>query len=172
MTPTASSICRRFFLVVAFATATTHAVTAAENTSAETKARMIQLVDKLETDPFTKDGKEIRGELLTWLTEAPDVSVTICPNMFGDIKKIKGNEATILVVQLMFSEAKFLLEHPDRSSDTLAVNVAGVEGVLRTYASMQTVKPKLAIREFDQLAQLQASGQLAAKVEARVAECR
>jgi hypothetical protein len=154
------------------AVAATQVAGAAENTSAETKARMIQLINKLETEPFTKDGKEIRGEVLTWLTEAPDVSVRVCANMFGNIKKIKSEEGGTLVVQLMFSEAKFILEHPEKAADQRAVNVAGVEGVLRTYAAMQAVNPKLSIREFDQLAQLQASGQLAAEVESRLATCQ
>jgi hypothetical protein len=151
--------------------ATTSAASAAGVTSAETKARMIQLIDKLETDPFTKDGKDVRAEVLTWLAEAPDVSVTVCANVLGDIKKIKGDEGGILVVQLMFSEAKFILENPDKATNQLAINVAGVEGVLRTYTAMKSVKPKLAVREIDQLAQLQADEQLAAAVAARMAAC-
>lgn len=133
---------------------------------------MIQLINKLESDPFTKDGKDVRAEVLIWLTEAPDVSVSLCPDVLGDIRKIKGDDGKTLVVQLMYSEAKFILEHPDKAADQLAVNVAGVEGVLRTYAAMQAVKPKLSIPEFDQLSQLQASGQLVAAVETRLATCK
>src|SRR5690348_13155036 len=122
---------------------------AAEPTSDKTKARMIELIGKLEADPFTKDGREIRSEVLIWLTEAPDVSVSVCGDVLGDITKFKGDEGGTLVVQLAFSEAKFILEHPDKAADQHEINVAGVEGVLRTYASMRVSKPKLAIRQLD-----------------------
>ncbi len=108
---------------------------------------------------------------MTWLAEAPDVTVKLCPRVLGDFRKIKGNEGSILVVQLMFSEAKFILEHPDKATDQHAINVAGVEGVLRTYAAMQAVKPKLAIPELDRLVQLQASGQLGTTVDEALAKC-
>ena len=170
MKPIASSFFKAALLTTLCAIATV-CVAAAEVTSAETKARMIQLINKLESDPFLKDGKKVRGEVLSWLTEAPDVTVTVCTDVLGDIDNIKGDEVGTLVVQLMFSEAKFILEHPDMAANQHAVNVAGVEGVLRTYASMQAVKPKLAIPEFDQLARMKASGQLGAEVKRRLAAC-
>ncbi|MBC3873971.1 hypothetical protein [Undibacterium flavidum] len=145
---------------------------AAEATPAETKTRMIRLINQLETDPFLKDGKSVRSEVLSWLTEAPDVSVNVCTNVLGDISKIKGDDGGTLLVQLMFSEAKFILEHPDKATDQHAINVAGIEGVLRTYASMQRSKPTLTIREFDQLTQMKTSGQLGAEVEKRLTECK
>ena len=146
--------------------------TAAEVTSTETKARMIQLINKLESDPFMKDGKIVRGEVLSWLTEAPDVSVNVCTHVLGDIRKIKGDDAGTLVVQLMFSEARFILEHPDKATDQHAINVAGIEGVLRTYASMQASKPKLSISELDELSQMNTSGQLGTEVDKRLVECK
>ena len=171
MKESTSSACRALLLAALSMVATTSVVNAAEATSAETKARMISLISKLESDPFTRDGRDIRGEVISWLTEAPDVTVKVCTNVLGDITKIKGDDGGTLVVQLMLSEAKFILEHPDKEADQLAVNVAGIEGVLRTYAAMRAVKPKLAIREFDQLAQLQTSGQLAAETDKRLATC-
>lgn len=142
-----------------------------QETPAATKTRMIQLIGMLESDPFLKDGKEVRGEIMSWLVEAPDVTVKICPNVLGDVRKIKGNEGRILVVQLGFSEAKFILENPDKATDQHAINVAGVEGVLRTYAAMKTTKPKLAIPEIDRLVKLQESGQLGAAVDEGLAKC-
>ena len=171
MTKAASSICRVLLLAAALALATTGVSAAAGSTTPETKARMLQLIETLETDPFIRNGKAIRGEVTTWLIDAPDIHVALCPSLLGDITKIKSDEGGTLVVQLMFSEAKFILDHPDQASDQGAVNVAGVAGVLRTYASMKAVKPALAIREFDELAKLQASGQLAAEVIKRSESC-
>lgn len=158
-----------FLMTVMISTAT---ATATKDTPAETKAIMIQLINQLERDPFLKDGKSVRGEVLSWLTDAPDVSVNVCTHVLGDISKIKGDDGGTLVVQLMFSEAKFILEHPDKATDQHAINVAGIEGVLKTYASMQASKPKLSIREFDQLSKMKTSGQLSAEVEKRLTKCK
>jgi hypothetical protein len=144
---------------------------AAEPTSDKTRARMIQLIGKLEADPFAKDGEEIRSEVLTWLTEAPDVTVSVCRDVLGDITRFKDAEGGILALQLAFSEARFILEHPDKALDQHAIKVAGVEGVLRTYASMRVSKPKLAIRQIDEWSRLQTSGQLGPEVDKRLAAC-
>ena len=151
--------------------ATMQGVAAEQKTSAATKARMIQLISVLESDPFLKDGTEVRDEIMSWLAEAPDVTVKVCPKVLGDIKKIKGDEGGMLVVQLMFSEAKFILEHPDKAMDQHAINVGGVEGVLRTYAAMKTAKPKLAIPEFERLIEVQAAGGLGDMVDQGLEEC-
>src|SRR5688572_6703464 len=130
----------------------------AQETSAATKTRMIELIGTLESDPFIKGGKKLRGEVMSWLAEAPDVAVQLCPAVLGDIEEIESDEGETLVVQLIFSEAKFILQNPDKATDQRAINVGGVEGVLRTYAAMRAAKPKLAIPEFDRLVKLQASG--------------
>lgn len=169
---TTAAIYGRALLIVALSAAsTTRAAAAGEVTPTETKVRMIQLIGELESDPFATNSEEIRGEVMSWLTDAPDVTVKVCARVLGDIDKIKGDEGETLVVQLVFSEAKFILEHPDKATDQRAINVAGVEGVLKTYAAMKIAKPKLAIREFDQLVKLQASGQLGAAIDTGLAEC-
>jgi hypothetical protein len=157
--------------VVFSAVAVMRVSVAAEETSAATKTRMIQIIETLESNPFVKDGKKIRGEVMSWLTEAPDVAVMLCPEVLGIVRDDLDDDAATLVVQMMFSQAKFILEHPDKATDQHAVNVAGVEGVLRTYAAMQAKKPKLAIPEFDRLVKLQASGQLGVAVDEGLAKC-
>ena len=44
---------------------------------------MIRLVETLEQQPHHPEGREMRRKVLTWLTEAPDVSVTICEQLLG-----------------------------------------------------------------------------------------
>jgi hypothetical protein len=153
------------------AIATMQVVAAEQETSAATKARMIQLISILESDPFLKEATEVRDEILGWLAEAPDVTVKVCPKVLGDIRKIKGEEGGTLVVQLMFSEAKFILEHPDKATDQHAINVGGVEGVLRTYAAMKVAKPNLAIPEFERLIEVQSAGGLGAVVDEGLKKC-
>ena len=167
-----SNIGPTLLLVALSAFAATPVPAAAQETSAATKARMIQLIGVLESNPFIKDGKEIRGEVMTWLTEAPDVAVMLCPEVLGDFREIDDDESATLLAQMMFSEARFILENPDKATDQHAINVAGVEGVLRTYAAMKARKRKLALPQFERLVMLQASGQLGAAVDEGLAKCK
>ena len=141
-------------------------------TSPEVKARMIRLIGQLESDPYAKDGKDIRREVLVWLIDAPDVTVGICTNVLGDIKKLKGDDGATLTTQLAFSQAKYILEHPDKAADKHAVNIAGVEGVLRTYEAMKRAKPKVKFAPMEQLLQLQSNGGLDAFVDSGLAQCK
>lgn len=141
-------------------------------TSAEKRTQMIQLIAALERNPYHKDAKAARRAVLEWLTEAPDVSVTICPALLVDMGKLKGDDGTILFGQLPFAEARFILEHPDQASDAHAVHQAGVEGVLRTYASMKAAKPKLELEPMEKLVRIQAEGKLAEFVTDAMTKCK
>jgi hypothetical protein len=143
-----------------------------QSTSAETKARMLQLIATLETDPYNKDAKAYRREVLVWLTDAPDVTVELCADLLGDVKKLKGDDGAALVGQLAFSEAKYILEHPEKAKDRHAVSVAGIDGVLRTYVAMKTAKPNVKIEPMDRLIQIQADGKLDAYTDQALANCK
>ena len=99
---------------------------AAEPTSSQTKAEMIRLIDTLEKQPNHPDGREMRGKVLTWLTEAPDVSVSLCGDYLG-IQDLDKDQGGALVLQQPFAEAKFILEHPDKANDEAAVHLAAAE---------------------------------------------
>jgi len=65
---TITSTFAQVILLIGLSVVATMRVSAAEQgTSAATKARMIQLITMLESDPFLKDGKEVRGEVMSWL---------------------------------------------------------------------------------------------------------
>jgi len=141
-------------------------------TAPEKKAEMIRLIQALETTPFGKGAKEARREVLLWLTDAPDVTVTMCPQLLVDLKKFKGDEGAALVGQLAFSEAKFILENPDKAKNAGAVHMAGTEGVIRTYTAMKADKPKLSIEPMEHLLQLQSQGKLPEHVTSAIASCK
>jgi hypothetical protein len=111
-------------------------------------------------------------EVLVWLIEAPDVTITLCTDVVGGIKKFKGDEGSALVAHLTFAEARFILQNPEKSSDKLAVNVAGVEGVITMYQAMKTTKPKLKIDPVEKLIQLQSEGKLTSFVEEGLKNCK
>src|SRR5262245_23397540 len=91
------------------------AARAAAPTTPEQRAEMIGLVAKLESAPYAKDASDTRGKVMAWLIEAPDVSVTLCPALLIDPDALAGEDGEALASQLMFSEARFLLENTDQA---------------------------------------------------------
>ena len=133
---------------------------------------MIRLIDTLEKHPDDPNARDMRAAVLSWLTEAPDVAVTLCGE-FLDIKKFEPDgPGGDLVLQEAFAEAKFILENPDQAQDAHAVHLAGVEGALRTYAVMKAEDPKLLIPPMEKLVKLQAERKLPEHISKAMAKCK
>jgi hypothetical protein len=144
---------------------------AAGPTSPEMRAEMIRLIDQLEKYPNEQSAGGARTKVMDWLTEAPDVTVNVCGDLLGGLDKYNENQAGDLLMALMFSEAKFILQNPERAADDHAVHLAGVEGVLRTYAAMKGDDPNLKIKPMENLARLQAEQKLPEHVTKAMEKC-
>ncbi|MFL6253407.1 MAG: hypothetical protein ACJ74T_00140 [Pyrinomonadaceae bacterium] len=138
----------------------------------EERAQTVRLAHALESDPLNDSAKQARSWLIVFLTEVPDVNITICTNLLGDLLSTKKNYAPELVTQPMFSEAAYIIEHPEKASDQMAVHLAGVEGALRAYEAILKAKPKAHHQFLDELIVKRDKGELAAYVEETVkAKC-
>ena len=126
----------------------------------------------LETNPFAKEAKDYRASLLYFLAEVPDITVTLCTNIFGEPKQFKGDYDAELTGQTAYSQGKFIVENPDKATDETAVYVAGVEGVLRTWESIKKEKPKAKFKLMDELLEKQKAGTLAEYVKTNSAKCK
>lgn len=91
----------------------------------EERRRAVGIATLLENDPLNKDQKALSRELLLWLISVPDISVKMCTSVLGDYSKIKGDYAPTITTQLTFSEAKFVIEHPDQAHDEYQVLPGG-----------------------------------------------
>ena len=132
---------------------------------------MIKLIGELEKNPYGRDSKANAAEVLTWLIDAPDVSVTVCTALLVDPERLEGIEGSSLAGQLMFEEARFILENPGKAQDAQSVHLAGVEGVLRTYAAMKVETKDLALEPIEKLIRMKADGKLAAFVGKVTEKC-
>jgi len=132
----------------------------------------VQMVNFLETQPFAKQAKDYRASLLYFLAEVPDITVKLCTNVFGESKKFKGDYDAELTGQLAYSQAKFIIENPDKAKDETATYLAGVEGVLRTWESIKKEKPKAKFKLMDELLEIQKAGTLAEYVKANATKCK
>ena len=138
----------------------------------EERKRAVEIATLLENDPLNKNAKTLSSELLLWLIQVPDITVNLCSNVLGEYSKIKGDYSPTIVTQLTFSEAKFIIEHPDQAKDDYQVNLAGVEGVLKTYENIKKAKPKVKIEGLEQLLVKQRAGQLADAVKDAMSGCK
>ena len=143
----------------------------AEPTSPATRVEMIKLIDGLEKHPNDPDAGDARTKVMTWLTDAPDVTVNVCPQLLGGLEKFKEDEGGDMLMSLMFSEARFILEHPEQAGNDPAVHLAGIEGVLRTYAALKADDPKLKIAPMEALARIQAEQKLPELVAKAMEQC-
>jgi len=168
-------ILKKFLLVVTFFTLVAAASGQQQQrgpSTPEERKRAVEIATLLENDPFNKDAKQLSQELLLFLIQVPDVNVHICTNVLGDYKKIKGDYSPTITSQLTFSQAKFVIEHPDQANDAYQEYLAGVEGVLITYKNMKTAKPKIKIEPLEDLLAKQTAGQLAEFVKSAMAGCK
>lgn len=140
--------------------------------TAQERQTAVALATSLENDPLGKKAKDYRSALFVWLAEVPDITVTVCTDMLGDLKKIKGDYSSELIMQMTFAQAKFIIEHPEQAKDDQQVYLAGVEGVLRTYAAIKQAKPKVKIEPFEELLVKQQAGQLAGHVKSAMGKCK
>ncbi len=134
--------------------------------TAEERDKAVKAARLLESDPFSKDAKNTRAWALNWLIQVPDISVTLCSGYFPPLfERFDKNYAFEIANQMALASAAFVIEHPGRASDRIAVNLAGLEGSLRIYETILKTKPKARWPFLDDLIAKREAGQLRAYVE-------
>jgi hypothetical protein len=127
------------------------------------KEKVLAIIEALETDPLGPRSKDLRAALLYWLTEVPDLTVVLCPDVLGEMDKFGKYEGE-LTTQLSFSQAGFLLRNPSGDPRSVPAQLAGAVGTLRAYQAMLKADPKARSKVLDELLQKQENGDLEAHV--------
>lgn len=138
----------------------------------EQRQQAVQMITFVEKNPFAKESKEYRRALTFFLIQVPDITVKLCYNVLGKDKQLKGDHETEITGHLMFAQAKFIIENPDKAQDDAAVYLAGVEGALRLWQAIKVEKPKAKFTLMDELLAKQQAGTLAEHVQAGMKECK
>jgi hypothetical protein len=140
--------------------------------TAEERRRAVETTRKLEREPLARGSDEARRWLFQWITDIPDINVTSCSGPLDVLlEEEDGPYASILYVQAVFGMTAYLIENPKKAGDELAVQTAGIESVLRAYASILRADSEARWAELDALAKAQKAGKLRGVVERRV-KCR
>jgi hypothetical protein len=135
------------------------------------RREVVELATSLETEPLSKKAKKNRQKVLDLIHAAPDLRVDPCRGVLGELLLVKKLEAQQLYVQLEFSTAKYLAEHPEAGGDREHAILEGLEGVLRTYDAMHHTNPALVIAFVDELVERRSRDELDDYVREALAEC-
>jgi hypothetical protein len=136
----------------------------------EERQHALELVEMLETTPDAPEAKEARSWLVIWLSSVPDLTVHFCLDPLGSARDLEPVPDD-LKVQAAFSQAAYLIRHPQADPKSPEVFVAGVEGVLSAYQALRAHGGVPRLPAYEALAQEKAAGRLRQVVESRLAHC-
>lgn len=157
-------------LVMSFAASPASAARRGPSTLEE-RSKAIGLVRALEVEPLNDSARDSRRWLVAWLSEIPDITVQMCPALLGENFEVNKKYAAELTLQQSLSSAAFIIEHPERANDKLAVSLAGVEGVFKAYEAILDQKPKAHFKSLDALIEAKSKGTLETIVAQNMKAC-
>jgi len=137
----------------------------------EERAKAVQFAHDLETNPLGPQAKNEREWLTLWLIEVPDITVEVCPRLLGSELPDKKKFGTEIVSQLMFSEAAFMIENPDKAKDSISVHAAGTNGALKVYEAILKEHPKAQLKSLDEITSRRDKGELQNYVQEAMKYC-
>lgn len=137
----------------------------------EERARALELVELLETQPSATEAQDAMKWLLGWLIEIPDITVNFCVDTLGTPEELEGVPNRLTVHQA-FAQAAFFIRNPKARSGSTEAYVAGVEGALRAYESMKAAGMVAEIPAFEEMLKKKTSGELEKVVKKRVKKCK
>jgi hypothetical protein len=133
----------------------------------EEKTRALAAIDDLETHPLGPNAKDERKWLTIWLIEVPDIHVGLCTDLLPDVPKKRDGE--IIPIQMVYSSARYAIQHDGGSSTSVEQYQAGVEGALKVYEALLADHPKDRDPALDELVQRRNTGTLKEYVTERAA---
>jgi hypothetical protein len=125
------------------------------------------MIADLETNPLGPQAKEERRWLTYWLIEVPDIHVGFCTDLLPDLPKGDKKDSNFIATQMMFSSARYAIQHGGGSSDSVEQYQAGVEGALKVYENLLAQNPKDRNPRLDDIVQKREAGTLPAYVKER-----
>jgi hypothetical protein len=138
------------------------------STEAE-RATALAAIDDLEKNPLGPNAKDERRWLTIWLIEIPDIHIGFCPAVLPNLPKGTKNDADILSTQLMYSGARYAIEHIGSTAEDPGQYVTAVQGTLRMYEVLVAQKPKDQLPAMDALLKQRDAGTLDDYVKAQAA---
>ena len=140
--------------------------------TAEERARAVQVSKALRADPTASSVQKDREWMMVWLIQIPDISVKLCPSIYGDLGDSKSANAGALIATMMASQAAFVIENPKKAKDDRAIYYAGLDGLLDGYRAIQQKDPKYTLPNLDELLKKRSDGKLEEYVQDAAKKCK
>ena len=139
----------------------------------EERARAVQIAKALRADPTAPGLQPEREWLIKWLIEIPDISVSLCSSLMGDLGDSKTSaHPGELIATMMAAQAAFVIENPSKAKDKTAVYNAGIEGALDAYKAIRAKDPSYTVSQLNAFEKAQSEGKLADSVKSAAKKCK
>lgn len=142
------------------------------HSSIEDRQRFVSITRDIEKAPLDSSLKAHRAWAVRWLTDAPDITVTVCSDSLAGVVLSEYPYSTEILVQYMFSMAAGIIEDPEMRNDKILEQLTGVEGALSAYRSILRHKPEARSPTLDDLIETQIRGELIEFVGKAYASCK
>ena len=133
---------------------------AQDSSTPEERAQWIQVKRSLEGSPLDADVDRQGEAALNRLMAVHDIHVPLCQALFNEFRSMKYAYAHAITRQYMIASAVFMIENPDKASDTNAMNLAAVESTLKSYQAILQQKPDAKAKSLEDLLKKQSQGKL------------
>ena len=131
--------------------------------------RLVKLAAKLQVDPLNPAYEEDRAWAMKWIEDIPDITINLCDAIYAPMKD--APHGSLLAEVFTISATAYIIQHPDKAQLDVAVNEAGVEGMLKAYQTIVSRAPRQKSDDLDDLLSKQKSGTLEQWVSEQTLKC-
>lgn len=135
------------------------------------RARFVSITRELEKAPLDPGLKDDRAWALQWLTDAPDITVSVCAEPLGGVVGSGYPHAPAILVQYVYAMAAGIIEHPETADDKVGQQIAGVESALAAYRAILRAHPEANSPALNGVLESEARGELPAFVRQAYDSC-
>jgi hypothetical protein len=134
------------------------------NSTPEERAHWVELARKLEADPLNGGLNKDAEKAMKRLIEIKDIHIPLCGSVFTNLNTDKSKYSGQLTRQYLIASAVFVIQNPDKASDTGLMNLSAVQSVLRVYTAILQKKSDARSSSLDSLQEELDAGTLEATV--------
>ena len=138
----------------------------------EERARFVAVAHKAEANPLDPSLKPDLRWALNWLVAVPDIDVSLCSAPLGGLIGSHYKYEAEMFGEYALAMGAFVIEHPEKAKDSAAINLAGVESVLKAYQAILKQNPQATSAALDDLVKKQGKGKLADAVREASKQCK
>ncbi|MSP96503.1 MAG: DUF4124 domain-containing protein [Betaproteobacteria bacterium] len=129
------------------------------------RAKIVRLEGALEQNLMNGIADSDRVWFTKLILDVPDIALDLGLVSTWCAEAVRKGQASMVLLQFMLSAAAFQIEDPTNAKDHEAVDLAGLEGVLRAYENLIKNFPSARTEKMDETLKLRAKGELSGFVK-------